>query len=100
MRLFTLALLPGVYPRSQIVAMNNAELATVVLWVVTGAGTARTFLAHGLLIGHAFDTPHGEVVENDGLLADGRVVESAPANVRLLETGRVYETVIVDWLLL
>ena len=56
--------------------------------------------ARPLLVRHAVDGPHGEVVEDDGLRAAGRVVESAPAEARLLEAERVSELVVVDWLLL
>ena len=43
---------------------------------------------------------HRDVVEDDGLLADGRAVESVPAKARLVEAERVHDFVVVDWLLL
>ena len=78
----------------------GADADSVVFSFVTGARRLVLFGAHELLIRHAVDAPHGKVVDDDGLLADGRTVKSAPAKAHPLEAGRVHELVVVDWLLL
>ena len=59
-----------------------------------------TLRAHALLVGHTLGAPLGEVVEGGGFLANGRTVQSAPAEERPRETERVRELVLVDRLLL
>ena len=78
----------------------GTDADTGVLSFVADARAFVLFGAHELLVRHVVGAPYGEDVEDDGLLADGSVVESAPVKARLLEAGRVYDLVAVDWLLL
>ena len=78
----------------------GADANNIVLALVADAGTAVPARTHALLVRQAVDAPHSKVVEDDGILADWRAVESASAEARLLETERVPELVVVDWLLL
>ena len=77
----------------------GTDAGFVVLPFLTATGTAVTFRAHELLVRHAVDAPHGDVVEYDDLLAHGRLVDLSPKKARLLEAGRVRELVVIDRLL-
>ena len=78
----------------------GVDANSLVLAFVADAGAGAQLRAHPLLVRHAVDGSHRDVVEGDGLLVDVRVVESAPVEARLLEAERVPELFIVDWLLL